>query len=497
MAKQYVGARYVPVVYKNPDDNSASWKANVEYEPLTIVVASNGDSYTSKKAVPKSVGAPQDNPEYWVKTGDFNASLLALQGRMTRAEQDIDNLEAQNGSETLQTESQTLSGAINELHAQNGNEELNTVSQTLSGAINELDAEVDNLNVRCGVKKVMFVGDSYGTASYGNWAEQMANLMHLDASHRFLVTEYGVGFKTDNSQGGTSNGFLRIIQGAISAMNASDKHDLSHVFIFGGFNDWTEGTGASAINNGVRDVANYIRSNCPNAEIYISFIGTIVKGYYSGLCKLKWLIYTEHAYQTAAFYRNIHYMNTVKYGMMLPITTVLVGDSGLFKDDGIHPNTNGGLMIAEQAVLEFYGASCAYTMPIYNATDYPSNKITFTFEDDSTLDVPITYRVQGTKLVVGLDWTYINTLSIATTGVAEKQVATGTLPRSVFFNEGHLKHVGTVARFTANGAAMVDLEIEFNGSNVKLIVGVPFTGNDTLYALAVNRCEFEFDLYDK
>ena len=86
MARQYVGARYVPITYENPDDGSARWKANVEYEPLTIVVASNGDSYTSKKAVPMSVGAPQDNPEYWVKTGDFNASLLALQGRVNTIE---------------------------------------------------------------------------------------------------------------------------------------------------------------------------------------------------------------------------------------------------------------------------------------------------------------------------------------------------------------------------------------------------------------------------
>ena len=107
MAMQYIGARYVPIFYTNPDDGSASWKANVDYESFTIVVE-DGDSYTSKKAVPKGIGKPSENPIYWVKTGDFNASLLALQTR-------VRNIEDKNGNEPLETEAQTFSGAINEL----------------------------------------------------------------------------------------------------------------------------------------------------------------------------------------------------------------------------------------------------------------------------------------------------------------------------------------------------------------------------------------------
>jgi hypothetical protein len=75
---QYIGARYVPIVFSNPDDNTANWKSGVFYEPLTIVTYLD-DSYTSRKAVPTSIGNPADNPDYWVKTGDFNASLTTLQ----------------------------------------------------------------------------------------------------------------------------------------------------------------------------------------------------------------------------------------------------------------------------------------------------------------------------------------------------------------------------------------------------------------------------------
>ena len=107
-SRQYIGARYVPIVYTNPDDGSAKWKANVFYEALTIVVEDNGDSYTSRKAVPASVGKPSENPEYWVKTGDFNASLLSIQNR-------VGNIETILGNETLETTSPIVTGAINEL----------------------------------------------------------------------------------------------------------------------------------------------------------------------------------------------------------------------------------------------------------------------------------------------------------------------------------------------------------------------------------------------
>lgn len=105
---QYIGARYVPIIYTNPDDNSANWKSGVKYEALTIVTY-NGDSYTSKKTVPDLVGDPASNPDYWVKTGDFNASLLALQQRVNRLDDVV-------GDDPLETEAQDLTNAVNELN---------------------------------------------------------------------------------------------------------------------------------------------------------------------------------------------------------------------------------------------------------------------------------------------------------------------------------------------------------------------------------------------
>lgn len=88
---QYIGARYVPIIYKNPDDNSAEWKAGETYEALTIVLY-NDDSYTSNKAVPATVGDPSSNPEFWTKTGNFNAALATLQNEVADVQNDINEV---------------------------------------------------------------------------------------------------------------------------------------------------------------------------------------------------------------------------------------------------------------------------------------------------------------------------------------------------------------------------------------------------------------------
>lgn len=90
---QYIGARYVPKFYFNPDDSSNDWKSGVLYEALTIVTYNN-DSYTSKITVPESVGNPTDNPQYWACTTKYTAALQALQTTVGDHENRIDTLEA-------------------------------------------------------------------------------------------------------------------------------------------------------------------------------------------------------------------------------------------------------------------------------------------------------------------------------------------------------------------------------------------------------------------
>ena len=106
---------------------------------------------------------------------DDAAEIVGIKGRLDTAEGKVDALETQNGTEVLTTVAQTLSGAVNELKSgedsldgrldvvedainnattglsvkvaaletQNGSETLDTTAQTLSGAVNELKEEAD------------------------------------------------------------------------------------------------------------------------------------------------------------------------------------------------------------------------------------------------------------------------------------------------------------------------------------------------------------------
>lgn len=70
---RYVGNRCIPMPMGN-------WDKNKEYENLSVVLASNGDSYTSKKNVPK--GIELSNTEYWAISSRFNAQLEVQKQRI-------------------------------------------------------------------------------------------------------------------------------------------------------------------------------------------------------------------------------------------------------------------------------------------------------------------------------------------------------------------------------------------------------------------------------
>lgn len=75
--RQYVGARYVPKFFENPD-GSWDWAAGFQYEPLTMVKYGS-NTFTSKKLVPSTIGSPNNNSEYWANTGDYTGAINALQ----------------------------------------------------------------------------------------------------------------------------------------------------------------------------------------------------------------------------------------------------------------------------------------------------------------------------------------------------------------------------------------------------------------------------------
>lgn len=100
--RQYIGARYVPVFFTN-ELGGTDWRANTQYEPLTIVTY-NGNSYTSKQMVPAGIGAPDTNADYWASTGIFNAQVEEYR-------QQVLDL-----AETVEENDKSVNGRINALN---------------------------------------------------------------------------------------------------------------------------------------------------------------------------------------------------------------------------------------------------------------------------------------------------------------------------------------------------------------------------------------------
>lgn len=85
--RQYVGARYVPQFFNNPN-GSWDWAQGFQYEPLTMVKYGT-NTYTSKQLVPATVGTPNANPEYWAQTGDYNGAIAQIQNEIQTIEDNM------------------------------------------------------------------------------------------------------------------------------------------------------------------------------------------------------------------------------------------------------------------------------------------------------------------------------------------------------------------------------------------------------------------------
>ena len=102
--RQYIGARYVPVFFENSDGTS-DWRANVIYEPLTIVTWNN-NTYTSKRSVPANIGNPSENPYYWAAMSNFNQQIQELTEQVNAMQEDVN--EANEGIELLHSDIITI-----------------------------------------------------------------------------------------------------------------------------------------------------------------------------------------------------------------------------------------------------------------------------------------------------------------------------------------------------------------------------------------------------
>lgn len=211
--RQYIGARYVPKFFNNSATGDGTWAANTAYEPLTIVTW-NGNSYTSKKAVPASIGNPSSNSEYWASTGLYNAQV-----------------------EVLREEVEEINGNLADL--------------------------TERVN-----RKVIVIGDSYCEAQNAFISQQINYGLTRKGGSAILSYKGGAGF-LGASQG---KNFANLFDDAMQ--NVTNSDEISDVLIIGGCNDASYTY--QAINDAKNNLLTTINNACPKATIHIMCIGGFV-----------------------------------------------------------------------------------------------------------------------------------------------------------------------------------------------------------------------------
>lgn len=218
MVRQYIGARYVPKFYEN-SQGTAEWRSGVIFEPLTIVTW-NGNSYTSKKAVPAEIGDPSNNPDYWVATGLYNQQIADMIAQFDQLQQDVQD-------------------------------------------------EIAAITAR----KVIFIGDSYcgvfGTYAHGIYTTFINSTKLSDGVNCWMYALGGAGF----AGAGQGKTFGDLLEDAYNA-HVADAAEITDVFICGGANDAAETT--SDINTAKDAALAYIKDHFPNAITHIAMLSGFI-----------------------------------------------------------------------------------------------------------------------------------------------------------------------------------------------------------------------------
>ena len=216
--RQYIGARYVPKFYEG--SNGTEWDANHIYEALTIVTYL-GNSYTSKKSVPASVGNPMENPTYWAATGNYNAQVEEYR------------------------------------------EEVADALEEVADAVEEVERLVNP------DRRIIVISDSYGlgrndTTAFTTYLQQY---LGLTSSDYYTWSEGSMGFNRTGDMGHVAQTLL-----AAHVADVTNPETITDVMFAMGANDILA---TSGLLDAITDCVAYAKTQFVNAKIHIAFIGNI------------------------------------------------------------------------------------------------------------------------------------------------------------------------------------------------------------------------------
>lgn len=381
---QYIGARYVPLIYQNPDDNSNTWKAGVAYEPLTVVSWAGG-SYTSKAAVPAGASNPVDAPEYWVSIGLYSGqtsintnNISSIQHALANATEagyvcttarNVGDLVWINGvlyrcTAAVNVDDAYVEGInitpildalknITDAVTQNTND-----IGDLADATDDLSNEVDELAERLSDPFTLIIGDSYGegydpNGNNSGWCEY---LRLKGITNYQIIYRGGMGFHYADSD-------TRSIYYVVSNTAVPHPEKVTQIIIAIGYNDF-KANGTDVVSHGVSFMS-YLRTRFTNAKIFL------------GMCGFAWTlnenaIVSSDISTTIADYLSICRNSDAIFMPQCSGALLGAGPSSMSSGDYKHPTELGNKAIANAIWAAIHGESFTqktnYTIPFSNSS---------------------------------------------------------------------------------------------------------------------------------
>lgn len=312
--RQYIGARYVPKLFENPDGTN-NWLQNYAYEALTIVTYLNA-SYTSKKPVPASTSNPASAPDYWVLSGNYNAQVEQYRQTVEEYKEQVTSFDGRITQNA--TEIDEINGEITNIKNVTDHSDL----MVLSG------------------KTMGFIGDSWGTGngvSNGEaYPEVVCNRLSMGCVNKCVG---GAGFL--RRAGGTGKTFTDQLNDLVTENGTTP---IDYVCVMGGFNDVNNSYDAEEIREACLTLINNIRSKLPNAKII--WMGFNMRCNVLDEKFRQAMSYVNNAYKQCA--------TGIIYGAR-NWQFDLIGYENYFNNDCVHPNVTGHRIIANQIINTLLG----------------------------------------------------------------------------------------------------------------------------------------------
>lgn len=251
--REYIGARYVPE-FGRRGETSIAWDNDAPYEPLTIVQY-QGNSYTSRQYVPAGLGAPNNNPNYWALTGNYNAQIEAYRNEVQTYSDRI------SGMEDIVEQVPAVEEALeNETAAR---------VQADTALQNNLNTAVKNVG-RTTLKNshIVTIGDSFATGSYGNgWPYFLRQYSGCASLSNFSINAGGfiVAGSNNNDEWAVGAVFNDAVTYAASHLTSCTPEEVDFVVI-SGQND--RGQAIETLGPAITTCMQNAATRFPNAQIW-------------------------------------------------------------------------------------------------------------------------------------------------------------------------------------------------------------------------------------